>query len=320
MANIELRAMGDEDWGEVASLIYDSTNAWYVARGRPPIFAGPKDGPILFCAVYEQLDPGCCVVADDRDANRLAGSCFYHPRSTHVSLGIMNVHPDYFGQGIASQLLRFVTEVADRQRKPMRLVSSALNLDSYSLYNRVGFVPRAIYHDMIMKVPDGGLEQRVPGSDRVRQATQHDLAAMVELEWSVNHIRREKDLRYFVENPDGIWHVSVLEGKQGGLDGFPRLGGPSGQQHARARHHAFGRGCGGAHFGRVESKPGPPAGMAGAGPVSATGAHDVRVGGGQLRAAFRPVARRLDTTPGHRHADIHAGNRLSRFSWEGDWR
>ena len=129
MANIELRAMGDEDWGEVASLIYDSTNAWYVARGRPPIFAGPKDGPILFCAVYEQLDPGCCVVADDRDANRLAGSCFYHPRSTHVSLGIMNVHPDYFGQGVASQLLRYVTEVADRQRKPMRLVFSALNLD-----------------------------------------------------------------------------------------------------------------------------------------------------------------------------------------------
>ncbi|MCU0980512.1 MAG: GNAT family N-acetyltransferase, partial [Pirellulaceae bacterium] len=161
-----------------------------------------------------------CVVAEDRDARRLAGSCFYHPRSTHVSLGIMNVHPDYFGQGVASQLLRYVTEVADRQRKPMRLVSSALNLDSFSLYNRVGFVPRAIYHDMIMKVPDGGLEQRVPGSDRVRQATQHDLAAMVELEWSVNHIRREKDLRYFVENPDGIWHVSVLEGKQGGLDGF----------------------------------------------------------------------------------------------------
>ena len=220
MANIELRTMGDEDWGEVAALIYDSTNAWYVARGRPAMFAGPKDGPALFCAVYEQLDPGCCVVAEDRDAKRLAGSSFYHPRSTHVSLGIMNVHPDYFGQGVASQLLRYITDVADRQGKPMRLVSSALNLDSYSLYNRAGFVPRLIYHDMIMKVPDGGLEHRLPGSERVRQATQHDLSAMVELEWEVNHIRRENDLRYFVENPDGIWHVSVLAGKQGGLDGF----------------------------------------------------------------------------------------------------
>lgn len=220
MANIELRTMEDEDWGEVASLIYDSTNAWYVARGRPAIFAGPKDGPSLFCAVYEQLDPGCCVVADDRDSHRLAGSCFYHPRLTHVSLGIMNVHPDYFGQGVASLLLRYIIDVADRQGKPMRLVSSALNLDSYSLYNRAGFVPRAIYHDMIMKVPDSGLDERMPGSERVRQATQHDLAAMAELEWEINHIRRENDLRYFVENPDGIWHVSILEGRLGGLDGF----------------------------------------------------------------------------------------------------
>jgi GNAT superfamily N-acetyltransferase len=220
MANIELRTMGDEDWGEVAALIYDSTNAWYVAHGRPPVFTGAPNSLTLFCAVYEQLDPGCCVVAEDRQAGRLAGSCFYHSRSTHVSLGIMNVHPDYFGQGVGSQLLRYVTEVADRDDKPMRLVSSALNLDSYSLYNRAGFVPRLVYQDLIMQVPDSGLEQRVQGSNRVRQATQHDLAGMGELEWELNHIRREKDLRHFVENPDGIWHVSVIEGPAGGLDGF----------------------------------------------------------------------------------------------------
>jgi GNAT superfamily N-acetyltransferase len=220
MTNIKLRTMGDEDWGEVAALIYDSTNAWYTARGRPPFFSGSKDGPMLFCAVYEQLDPGCCVVAEDQDAQRLAGLCFYHPRSTHVSLGIMNVHPDYFGQGVASHLLRFITDLADRREQPMRLVSSTLNLDSYSLYNRAGFVPRLIYHDMTMKVPDGGLDPRLPGSPRVRQATQHDLAAMAELEWKVNRIRRENDLRHFVENPDGIWHVSVIEGKSGGLNGF----------------------------------------------------------------------------------------------------
>jgi len=46
------------------------------------------------------------------------------------------------------------------------------------------------------------------------------VSAMIELEWEVNHIRRENDLRYFVDNPDGIWHVSVLEGGGGSLDGF----------------------------------------------------------------------------------------------------
>ena len=162
MANIELRTMRGDEWGEVAELIYDSTNAWYVARGRPAIFSGPKENARLFCSVYEQLDPGCCVVAEDQGARRLAGSCFYHPRSTHVSLGIMNVHPDYFGQKIASRMLRYITDVADRDGKPVRLVSSAINLDSYSLYNRAGFVPRLIYLDMIMKVPETGLDQEAP--------------------------------------------------------------------------------------------------------------------------------------------------------------
>lgn len=220
MANLELRTMRGDEWGEVAELIYDSTNAWYVARGRPAIFSGPKENAKLFCSVYERLDPGCCIVAEDRDAHRLAGSCFFHPRSTHVSLGIMNVHPDYFGQGVASRLLRYITNVADRDGRPMRLVSSAINLDSYSLYNRAGFVPRLIYHDMIRQVPEGGFVQSAPRSDRVRPATSADVPAMIALEWDVNHIRRENDLRDFVENPDGIWHVSVLEGTGATLDGF----------------------------------------------------------------------------------------------------
>lgn len=220
MANIQLRTMRGDEWGKVAELIRESTNGWYVAHGRPAFFAGPKEDVELFCCVYEQLDPGCCVVAEDREAKRLAGSCFYHPRSTHVSLGIMNVHPDYFGQGIASQILRYVTDVADRDGKPMRLVSSTINLDSFSLYNRAGFVPRLIYQDMILSVPAEGLSQDTPMADCVRPATLADVPAMIELEWQVSHIRRENDLRYFVENRAGIWHVSVLEGSGGALDGW----------------------------------------------------------------------------------------------------
>jgi len=220
MANIELRTMRADEWNQVAELIYDSTNAWYVAHGRPAMFSGPKEDVRLFCSVYEALDPGCCVVAEDRVGQRLAGSCFYHPRSSHVSLGIMNVHPDYFGQGVASRMLRCVTDAADRDGKPVRLVSSAMNLDSYSLYNRAGFAPRLIFQDMIMSVPAGGLDWEAPGSDRVRPATPADVTAMIELDWEVNHIRRDKDLQYFVENADGIWHVSVLEDSDGSLDGL----------------------------------------------------------------------------------------------------
>ncbi len=220
MTAMQLRTMGPDDWTEVAELIYDSINAWYTANGRPPVFTGPKDNATLFCSVYEQLDPGCCVVAEDTDAGRLAGSCFYHPRPTHVSLGIMNSHPDYFRQGVARRLLKYVTDFADQQGKPVRLVSSTLNLDSFSLYNRAGFVPRAIFQDMIMKVPDEGLDAERPGNARIRDATPDDITTMADLEMEISHIHRENDYRHFVENPDGIWHVSVLEDEKGGLDAF----------------------------------------------------------------------------------------------------
>jgi hypothetical protein len=105
--------MEPRDWSEVADMIYLSTNYWYRASGRPAIFTAGPESTLLFCRVYEDLDPGCCIVAESTRTGRLVGSCFYHPRETHVSLGIMNVHPNAFGTGVARSLLRFITDVAD---------------------------------------------------------------------------------------------------------------------------------------------------------------------------------------------------------------
>src|SRR3954451_15272502 len=135
---MKLRPMGDADRSELADLICVSTNYWYRASGKPAIFNAGPTATCLFADVYEALDPGCCVVAEDPDTRRLMGSCFYHPRETHVSLGIMNVHPDFAGRGVASRLLRFIPDLADGAAKPVRLVSSAMNLDSFSLYSRAG--------------------------------------------------------------------------------------------------------------------------------------------------------------------------------------
>lgn len=220
MAEIKLRTMRPRDWGAVAGLIYDSTNAWYQNHGRAPIFSGPRENAELFCKVYEDLDPGCCVLAEDAATGRLAGSCFYHPRPTHVSLGIMNVHADYFGHRVGRRLLQHIVDVADQQKKPMRLVSSALNLDSFSLYNKAGFVPRVIYQDMTMTVPASGFSPALEGKSNVRAATLQDVPRMAALELELNHISREADLRYFVTNEHSIWHVSVIEDSQGALNGF----------------------------------------------------------------------------------------------------
>lgn len=208
---LSIRTMRQSDYEQVTELIYDSTNEWYLAQNRGQIFTGPKSNASIFCRVYETLDPGCCLVAVDDKANRIAGSCFYHPRETHYSLGIMNVHPDYFGMGVASMLLRKIIDKCEQAALPLRLVSSAVNLDSYSLYNRYGFVPQTIYQDMIITVPEAGLTDPPDNISNIRTATKDDINEMADLEMRVHGLGREKDIRYFIENHDHIWHTLIHE-------------------------------------------------------------------------------------------------------------
>ena len=220
MDKILLRSMGHNDWNDVTELIYSGTNHWYQSHGMGPIFPGKVDSARIFCEVYEALDPGCCILATDEKSKQIIGSCFYHPRPTHVSLGIMNVHLDHFGEGIGRRLLQFIVDFAESESKPIRLVSSALNLDSFSLYTLGGFKPYAAYQDLVINVPDSGLDFDVSGTEKVRPATLSDVPPMEKLEMELNHISREKDFRHFVKNDSGIWNVSVYENEAGELDGF----------------------------------------------------------------------------------------------------
>ena len=214
--DLQLRAMERDDWSEVSDLIYVSLNYWCEANGRPAVFRGGPGSTRVFCDVYETLDPGHCVVAEHGETGRLAGSCFYRARETHCSLGIMNVHPVYFGTGVGKALLEFVVDFARAEGKPLRLVSSALNLDSFSLYTRAGFVPRTAYQDLLVSVPADG----VPSEGRVRDGTVEDAEAIAALELDVAGISRVKDYRYFAENAEGFWHLSVSEDEDGRIDGF----------------------------------------------------------------------------------------------------
>src|SRR6188474_1978448 len=108
-----VRTMTADDKYEVADLIYASINTWYRLRGMPQIFRGGPKVTEVFFDVYNALDTGCAVVAENPDTGRLMGSCFYHPRKHHVSLGIMNVHPNYFGLGVGRSLLRHIIDFTD---------------------------------------------------------------------------------------------------------------------------------------------------------------------------------------------------------------
>lgn len=216
---MKIRQMTADDRIEVAELICLSTNVWYQVQGSGPIFPGPEATDVYY-QVYEAMDPGHGIVATDDTTGRMMGSCFIHPRSTHVSLGIMNVHPNYFGRGVARELLQHIVDFAEKQKKPLRLVSSAMNLDSFSLYSKAGFVPQILFQDMIVRVPEEGLDKKVNHLDAVREATIEDVHPMVELEKELTGLDRTKDFTYFIDNVAGFWHTSVFETPAGKLDGF----------------------------------------------------------------------------------------------------
>ncbi|HSJ48271.1 MAG TPA: GNAT family N-acetyltransferase [Gammaproteobacteria bacterium] len=220
---ILLRPLADADVAEHANLLYSSFNAWYWRHGWGKNYFGcsPQETSIFY-DIYNDLSPGCSIAAFDEESDRMLGACFYHPREHHVSLGIMGVHPNYGGRGVGRQL---VSHILDYTREhgfaSCRLVSSAINMDSFSLYNRAGFIPRETYHDMVINVPLDGFDNvSVRGEARVREATRHDIKAMGELEMEVSGIRREIDYRYAIDNPRDVLHALVYENDQQGIDGF----------------------------------------------------------------------------------------------------
>lgn len=220
MSEMTVRALERRDWAELAELICAALNYWHATHGRGAVFTRGPEACSYMAEIYEALDPGCCVVAERPGTERLMGACFWHPRETHVSLGIMAVHPNYMGMGVASRLLRYITDLADAEGKPTRLVSSAINVDSFSLYNRAGFVPIEVYQDMVVEVPGGGLGQTTAAEGvAVRAMRAGDVEAMVALEERVSGIRRPKDYRFFLAKPTGDWSVSVVE-RAGKVAGF----------------------------------------------------------------------------------------------------
>jgi GNAT superfamily N-acetyltransferase len=217
-----LRPLGGEDRAAYGEMVHASFNAWYWKHGwgRDYFQCTPSEAAVFY-DIYNDLTPGRSFAAFDSDSGRMLGACFYHPRERHVSLGIMAVHPDHFGRGIGRALVNAIVRFTEEGGYPaLRLVSSAMNMDSFSLYNRAGLVPRQAYHDMIITVPVEGHTSRHPVRDRVRPADDDDVTAMGALELEISGIRREPDYHYALANPRGCLQTLVCGDGNSGLDGW----------------------------------------------------------------------------------------------------
>ena len=219
---IHLTSLTPGDHEDVARLLHRSLVQWYESRLRQGAKFGDSHAPfLLFPEVYEALDPGECIAARDARTQALLGVCFSHERETHVALGIVATAPEAGGRGVARRMMEEALERARRPGKPVRLVSSLLNLDSFSLYTRLGFVPGAIFQDMLLTVPEGGMTAPAPaGTQRVRAAKPDEAARIADFEQSLQGIRREKDFAFFLRNEVGSWRLLVSEREDGSLNGF----------------------------------------------------------------------------------------------------
>lgn len=213
----EIRTMKRSEWSEVGHLIHNATNTWYVKNGKAAVFGCSPEDVRFFCEVYEFMDPDCCLIAEID--GKIAASCFYHPRPTHFSLGIMCVHPNFYGLGLAKKLLQKIIELSKEAGKPLNLISSAMNLDSFSLYNKAGFVPTEVYQDMIIPVPEEGFSFEDKSFQSIRPARFADIPEMVELQKEIHGQDRGKDLQYIIANSPGVWNCHVFEA-DGKICGF----------------------------------------------------------------------------------------------------
>lgn len=217
-----LRPLRYDDVSGYAEMLYSSFNSWYRKHGLDKdYFECGLQETRIFYDIYNDLTPGCSVAAFSKDTGEIAGASFYHPREYHVSLGIVSVHPDFWGVGVGSSLVHSILKYTkENNYKSCRLMSSAVNIDSFSLYNRAGFIQRVAYQDMVITVPENGITETVKGEELVREAILNDISAVSSLELEVSGISRKMDYRYAIENPRNVLHMTVYENSHKGIDGF----------------------------------------------------------------------------------------------------
>lgn len=218
---VQLSSLYADQHDEVAALLHGSLVNWYETRlGEGHRFGTSSAGFLIFPELYEALDPGEAICAKDANG-KIRGVCFVHSRETHVSIGMVATDPDFSGRGLARQMMEMAMDRAQIQHKPVRLVSSLMNLDSFSLYTRLGFVPGNLFQDIEILIPDTGLLQPPPaGVNNIRLASSTEAGRLADLEFKLQRVRREKDYAFFLNNTSGDWQVWVHENEEAELCGF----------------------------------------------------------------------------------------------------
>ena len=211
-------ALAEQHDDQVARLLHRSLATWYETNLNQGSRFGSSHLPFIhFPKLYRHLDPTHSFGAwlDQQ----LAGVAFIHPRETHISAGIIATDPAFSRRGIAKMLLGRACALADELNLPLRLVSSLLNLDSFSLYSRCGFRPVTIYQDVHLSVPTQGLACPDVPSIRISTAGVEHAPEIAEAEQELCGISRPRDHHALLAQTALPWEVLVARNSSNSLLG-----------------------------------------------------------------------------------------------------
>lgn len=211
--------MLDETHDEiVARLLHQSLSNWYQNNLNQAARFGPTHLPFIhFPTLYRHLDPEHCLGA--WHGQQLAGVAFLHPRPTHVSVGIIATNPTFAGRGIAKMFMTRACAIADQQNLPLRLVSSLLNLDSFSLYSRCGLRPVNVYQDILLSVPNQGFAPSDVQGVQILSAHAENAREIAHSEFELCGVSRTHDHLALLCRTALPWEVLIARDQSGTLIG-----------------------------------------------------------------------------------------------------
>jgi GNAT superfamily N-acetyltransferase len=142
---------------------------------------------------------------------RLVGSGFVHVRADKAGIGPVTVAPEAQGSGAGRAIMERLLEET-RECSSVRLIQDAYNNVSFSLYSKLGFVPREVVARFVAEAPRPKLPEN---SLAVREMTTADLESVAALDERKTGMRRRPDFALLL----GLGSQLVCE--QGGrLTGF----------------------------------------------------------------------------------------------------
>jgi len=120
---------------------------------------------------------------------RLVGSGFAHVRADKASIGPVTVAPEAQGSGAGRAIMERLLEET-RECSSVRLIQDAFNNVSFSLYSKLGFVPREVVARFVAESP----RPKAPESSLVvRDMTTADLDSVAALDERKTGMRRRPD-------------------------------------------------------------------------------------------------------------------------------